>query len=152
MHIKMTVSGILLDPNTSSYIVLLKDEGSTNDPLPIWVGRAEGNAINFVLEGVIPPRPMTHDLLKNILDTMGIRVEKVVVSDLKNNTYYAIIHLNSNGSEITIDSRPSDAIALAIRMDAPIYVDDAVIKKRTSESLDRWFENLKPEDFGKYNA
>lgn len=152
MFIKVKISGVILDPNTNSFIVLLKEENNNKDPLPIWVGRAEGNAINFALEGIIPPRPMTHDLIKNILNTLMIKIDRVVVTDLRNNTYYANIFLNVKGAEIAVDSRPSDAIALATRVDAPIFVAEDVIKKRTEESLDRWLENLKPEDFGKYNA
>lgn len=152
MFIKVKISGVILDPNTNSFIVLLKEENNNKDPLPIWVGRAEGNAINFALEGIIPPRPMTHDLIKNILNTLMIKIDRVVVTDLRNNTYYANIFLNVKGTEIAVDSRPSDAIALATRVDAPIFVAEDVIKKRTEESLDRWLENLKPEDFGKYNA
>ncbi|MBI5181729.1 MAG: bifunctional nuclease family protein [Nitrospirae bacterium] len=152
MFIKVKISGVILDPNTNSFIVLLKEENNNRDPLPIWVGRAEGNAINFALEGIIPPRPMTHDLIKNILNTLMIKIERVVVTDLRNNTYYANIFLNVKGTEIAVDSRPSDAIALATRVDAPIFVAEDVIKKRAEESLDRWLENLKPEDFGKYNA
>ena len=114
--------------------------------------RAEGNAINFAMEGVTPPRPMTHDLIKNILDTLEIKVNKAVVTDIRNNTYYAILYLNVKGEEISVDSRPSDAIALAVRVNAPIFVDEEVFKKRADVSLDRWLENLKPEDFGRYNA
>ncbi len=150
MYIKVQITGVILDPNTNSYIVLLNDD--KREPLPIWVGRAEGNAINFAMEGVTPPRPMTHDLMKNILDTLEIKVNKAVVTDIRNNTYYAILYLNVKGEEISVDSRPSDAIALAVRVNAPIFVDEEVFKKRAEVSLDRWLENLKPEDFGRYNA
>ena len=145
----MQVRGLLFDPRGNMYIVVLEDEDRT---LPIWVGIPEANAIALELEKVLTPRPMTHDLIKNILSTLRVEVEKVVVTDLRDNTYYAAIYLRRDGESMVVDSRPSDAIAIALRVNAPIYVDEKVIKKQTIESLDEWLKNLKPEDFGKYTA
>ncbi|MBI5167264.1 MAG: bifunctional nuclease family protein [candidate division NC10 bacterium] len=159
MLIKMSVRGIALDPITNMPIVILKDLEERR-ALPIWVGIFEANAIALELEKIATPRPMTHDLIKNILDGLGVGVRQIVINDLKDNTFYAIIELTYNGNLVTIDSRPSDAIALALRVNAPIYVTEKVITKAKSievseekEESDRWREwldNLKPEDFGKY--
>lgn len=159
MFIKMTVRGIALDPITNMPIVILKDPDERR-ALPIWVGIFEANAIALELEKVSTPRPMTHDLLKNILDGIGITVQQITVNDLKENTFYATIDLNHNGKVIRIDSRPSDAIALALRTDAPIFVAENVVaqaknievseEKEETDKWKEWLENLKPEDFGKY--
>ncbi len=145
----MKVRGLVFDPHTNMYIVILNDE-TDKEILPIWIGKFEANSICFVLEGINPPRPMTHDLTKNILDTVDVKIISIVINSLKENTYYAKIHLLSQGSEVVIDSRPSDAIALALRANAPIFVAEDVLEKRNSENLDQWLKNLKPEDFGKY--
>ncbi len=145
----MKVRGLVFDPHTNMYIVILNDE-ENKEVLPIWIGKFEANAICFILEGITPPRPMTHDLTKSILDTLDIKIISIVINNLKDNTYYAKIHLSSQGSEVVIDSRPSDAIALALRSSAPIFVSEDVLEKRNSENLDQWLKNLKPEDFGKY--
>ena len=159
MLIKMTVRGIALDPITNMPIIILKDPDERR-ALPIWVGIFEANAIALELEKVSPPRPMTHDLLKNILEGLGITVKQVIVNDLKENTFYAMIELNHNGSVIAIDARPSDAIALALRVNAPIFVTEKVVtaaknievseEKEETDRWKEWLENLKPEDFGKY--
>jgi bifunctional DNase/RNase len=159
MLIKMTVRGIALDPITNMPIVILKDPDERR-ALPIWVGIFEANAIALELEKVSTPRPMTHDLLKNILDGVGITVQQITVNDLKENTFYATIDLNHNGSVVQIDSRPSDAIALALRTNAPIFVAENVVaqaknievseEKEETDKWKEWLENLKPEDFGKY--
>jgi len=159
MLIKMTVRGIALDPITNMPIIILKDPDERR-ALPIWVGIFEANAIALELEKVSPPRPMTHDLLKNILEGLGITVKQVIVNDLKENTFYAMIELNHNGSVIAIDARPSDAIALALRVNAPIFVTEKVVtqaknievseEKEEADRWKEWLENLKPEDFGKY--
>jgi bifunctional DNase/RNase len=159
MLIKMTVRGIALDPITNMPIIILKDPDERR-ALPIWVGIFEANAIALELEKVSTPRPMTHDLLKNILEGLGITVKQVIVNDLKENTFYAMIELNHNGGVITIDSRPSDAIALALRVNAPIFVTEKVVtaaknievseEKEETDRWKEWLENLKPEDFGKY--
>jgi len=159
MMIKMTVRGIALDPITNMPIIILKDPDERR-ALPIWVGIFEANAIALELEKVSTPRPMTHDLLKNILEGLGITVKQVIVNDLKENTFYAMIELNHNGGVITIDARPSDAIALALRVNAPIFVTEKVVaqaknievseEKEETDRWKEWLENLKPEDFGKY--
>ena len=145
---QMNVRGLLFDPYNNAYIVILRDE-QNSDMLPIWVGKAEASAISFALERIVPPRPMTHDLMKSILDNVEAKVISAVVTDLKDNTYFAKIHLLYGDSEYSIDSRPSDAIAVALRTDAPIFATDEVLRKQSSEELERWLENLKPEDFGK---
>jgi bifunctional DNase/RNase len=155
----MTVRGIALDPITNMPIIILKDPEERR-ALPIWVGIFEANAIALELEKVSTPRPMTHDLLKNILEGLGITVQQVIVNDLKENTFYATIELNYNGSVVSIDSRPSDAIALALRVNAPIFVTENVVtqaknievsdEKEETDKWKEWLENLKPEDFGKY--
>jgi len=159
MLIKMTVRGIALDPITNMPIVILKDPEDRR-ALPIWVGIFEANAIALELEKVSTPRPMTHDLLKNILDGLGITVQQIIVNDLKENTFYATIDLNYNGSVVSIDARPSDAIAIALRTNAPIFVAENVVaqaknievseEKEETDKWKEWLENLKPEDFGKY--
>jgi hypothetical protein len=163
MYRRMTVFGLTIDPFTNSPIMILKDpEGEKS--MPIWIGLLEATAIASELEKVQFPRPMTHDLLKNILDQMGAQVAKVEVCDLKNNTFYAIIHLLTGGKAMTIDARPSDAIALALRTQSPIFVDENVIERSMkvdagakdgalSDEGKKWtdiLEGLNPEDFGKY--
>jgi len=157
--IKMTVRGIALDPLTNMPIIILKDADDKR-ALPIWVGIFEANAIALELEKISTPRPMTHDLIKNILDGLGASVQQVVVNDLKDNTFFAVIEISVNGNVVNIDSRPSDAIALALRVNAPIFVAEKVVTRAKSievsdekEEADRWrewLENLKPEDFGRY--
>jgi bifunctional DNase/RNase len=159
MLIRMTVRGIALDPITNMPIIILKDPEEKR-ALPIWVGIFEANAIALELEKIATPRPMTHDLIKNILDGLGAIVQQIVVNDLKDNTFFAVIEVSYNGNVVNIDSRPSDAIALALRVNAPIYVTEKVVSKakridiaEEKEDSDRWKEwldNLKPEDFGKY--
>ncbi len=161
----MTISSVNMDPVTNSPIIILKEiEGEQT--LPIWVGLLEATAIASEMEGVRFSRPMTHDLLKNIMDKTDIKIDKIEICDLKDNTYYAIIHLMNRGKALSIDSRPSDAIALALRTEAPIFVSDDVLKKSKqievakesvpadkSEKGKRWqdiLEKLNPEDFGKY--
>ncbi|PID57540.1 hypothetical protein CSB45_06850 [candidate division KSB3 bacterium] len=160
MFIEMSVKGLTLDPLTNMPIVILKDN-EENRILPIWIGLFEANAIALELEKISTPRPMTHDLIRDLLVGVDARVSKILVNGLKNNTFYAEIHLSLNGNHIAIDSRPSDAIALALRSDAPIYVSAEVVDKAKSidvsreneetDQLKEWLENLKPEDFGKYH-
>ncbi len=166
MWLEMKVRGLALDPLSNMPIVILRDEEDKRS-LPIWVGVFEANAIALELEKIATPRPMTHDLIKNILESLDARVGKVVVNDLRDNTFFAVIHLHLGGSEITVDSRPSDAIALALRVGAPIFVDEEVVLKAKSveiakegepgkledqEKLKEWLDNLKPEDFGKFKS
>lgn len=162
--IEMRVTGLTIDPFTSMPIVILKDEAEKY-ALPIWIGLIEASAIATELEKINLSRPMTHDLLKNILEQVQVKVEKILLDDLSDNTFYAKIFLKDNGREIMMDSRPSDAIALALRTKAPIFVEKAVIEKSrkidmAKEALEaskgkeqKWadiLENLSPEDFGKY--
>ena len=159
MEIEMKIRGLIMDPVTNMPIVILKDVNG-NAVLPIWVGIYEANAIALEIEKVTTPRPMTHDLLKNLLIGLDTRVDKVVVCDLRDDTFYALIWLVRDGQTITIDSRPSDALALALRVDCPIYVEDEVLKnskianaasdKVSSEELRKWLENLNDEDIGRY--
>ena len=159
MQVEMKIKGLMVDPVTNMPIVILKDE-SDDRVLPIWVGIFEANAIALRIEDIETPRPMTHDLLRNLLESLQASVEKVVVTDLKDNTYFAQIHLQVDGSARQVDARPSDAIALALRAEAPIYVEQEVLDQSSaldedgspsdSERLRRWFENLDPEDFSKY--
>ena len=155
----MKIRGLMLDPVTNLPIVILRnDEG--NSVLPIWVGAYEANAIALEIEKVAAPRPMTHDLIRNVLVGTDVMVRKVVVSELKDDTFYAVIWMEKNGELISVDSRPSDALALALRMDCPIYVEDEVLRtskvgqavsdKASSEELRRWLENLNDEDLGQY--
>ena len=159
MEVEMTIRCLMLDPVTQMPIVILKDVGGET-VLPIWVGVNEAQAIALEMEKVSTPRPMTHDLLKSMLDGLGVTVRQVIVNDLKDNTFFAVIELNHNGSIINIDSRPSDAIALALRVNAPIFVTEKVVsqaksveiseEKEETDKWKEWLENLKPEDFGKY--
>jgi bifunctional DNase/RNase len=160
-EIEFKIKGLMMDPITNSPIVVLQDAASET-LLPIWVGIFEANAIALQIEKVETPRPMTHDLIKGLLNHLNAQVLKVVVTELKENTFYALIFLNFNGKLLTVDSRPSDAIALALRTDSPIFVTDEVIAQSstlsTSSTSDRstpdqirqWLENLGPEDLGKY--
>jgi len=159
MEIEMKIRGLMMDPVTNMPIVILKAVNS-NTILPIWVGVYEANAIALEIEKVSTPRPMTHDLIKTLLRGLQTGVKKVVVSDLKDDTFYAVIWLERDGEVISIDSRPSDALAVALRLDCPIYVEDSVLKsskvaasvsdKVTNEELRRWLENLSDEDMGRY--
>ncbi|MCZ6660423.1 MAG: bifunctional nuclease family protein [bacterium] len=161
LMLEMKVKGLAIDPSTNMPIVILKDLEEER-ALPIWVGIFEANAIALEMESVPTPRPMTHDLIKNILEETEATVLRIVVNDLKDNTFYAEIYLSLNGNEVAIDSRPSDAIALALRVDAPIYVAKKVLDEARSidltdpeladdkEKWKEWLEDLRPEDFGKY--
>ena len=159
MEREFKIKGLMMDPITNSPIVILQDV-EKNTLLPIWVGIFEANAIALQVERIDTPRPMTHDLIKNILIQFDARVEKIVVTELRENTFYALIHLRYHDALLTIDSRPSDAIALALRTDSPIFVTEDVINNSRSITLDKenldpedvkkWLENLNPEDLGKY--
>ncbi|CUQ67443.1 conserved protein of unknown function [Candidatus Nitrospira inopinata] len=151
MIAQMHVKGLMFDPYNNAYIVILRDENQS-EMLPIWIGKPEASSISLALENIAPPRPMTHDFMKAYLDAVNAKVISVVITDLNENTYFAKIHLMYGDSEYTVDSRPSDAIALALRSEAPIFVNESVIKKQSSEELDQWLENLKPEDFGKLDS
>jgi len=159
MEVEMKIRGLMMDPVTNMPIVILKDM-SGNSVLPIWVGVYEANAIALEIEKVATPRPMTHDLIKSLLLGLNTAVNKVVVSELKDETFYAVIWLDRDGELISVDSRPSDALALALRLDCPIYVEEAVLKtskqatsvssKVPDEEVRRWLEGLNDEDLGRY--
>jgi len=158
MQIEMTIKGLMVDPITNMPIIILRDKDGQK-VLPIWVGVFEANAIALQIENVSTPRPMTHDLLKNIIQDLEAAVTRIVVSDLRDNTFYAVIYLQRNGETVAIDARPSDAIALALRAHVPIFVEEVVIdnaktietpEKADSERLQKWLESLDPDDMGKY--
>ena len=157
MQIEMTIKGLMVDPITNMPIVILRDKDGQR-VLPIWVGIFEANAIALQIENVSTPRPMTHDLLRNIIQDLKASVQKIVVCDLQENTFYALIYLRLDGQTLAIDARPSDAIALALRTRAPIFVEDTVIdhaktvdlssEKADADRLHKWLESLDPEDLG----
>ena len=168
MFVEMKVRALALDPMSNMPIIILRDDDEKRS-VQIWVGIFEANAIALEMEKIATPRPMTHDLIKNILEAVEARVVKVSVTDLKDNTFFAILHLQIGEQEYTVDARPSDAIALALRVAAPIYVDEEVVRKSQTldvakeggpeqpakaddpERLREWLQNIKPEDFEKFN-
>lgn len=158
-ELRMEIKGLMLDPASNVPIVILRDE--TSDVfLPIWIGVFEANAIALRIEGVEPPRPMTHDLLLSSLSSLGAAIERIVISDLRDSTFFAIIHLDRKGEKLSLDSRPSDAIALALRAEAPIFVLRDVLERANAvdhdqgaseeEKIRKMLEELGPEDLGKY--
>ena len=165
MWVEMKVRGLALDSLSNMPIIILRDEEDKRS-LPIWVGIFEANAIALELEKIATPRPMTHDLIKNILEAVDAKVAKVVVNDLKENTFFATIHLQVGDTEVAVDSRPSDAIALALRVAAPIFVEEEVVRKAKSvevvketevgtgtedpQKIKDWLDSIKPADFGKF--
>jgi uncharacterized protein len=159
MQIEMTIKGLMVDPITNMPIIILRDKDGQR-VLPIWVGIFEANAIALQMENIATPRPMTHDLLRNIIQDLSGTVRKIVVSDLKDNTFYALIYVETPAETVAIDARPSDAIALALRTQAPIFVEESVIDnaktvdfasdKADTERLQKWLESLDPEELGKY--
>ncbi len=159
MEVEMKIRGLMMDPVTNNPIVILRDTAGAA-VLPIWVGIYEANAIALEIEKVSTPRPMTHDLIRNLLLGLETRVHKVVVNDLRDDTFYALIWLERDGEVISIDSRPSDALALALRVDCPIYVEEEVLKnsrvanaasdKVNQEELSKWLEGLNDDDISRY--
>lgn len=129
------------------YILLLKEIDGAGT-LPIWIGKPEADSIALALGKVATPRPLTHDLVKNIVDGLRVKIVKIVVTEIIDNTYYALISLSDGKRETLVDSRPSDAVAVALRVGAPIFVEDSIMATRTADELDEWLKNLKPEDFG----
>jgi len=144
---QMKIEGLLFDPRSNMYILLLK-EVNGHETLPIWIGKPEADSIALALGKIVTPRPLTHDLLKNVIYELKMKITKVVITEIIDNTYYAGLYIEKEGTEIPIDSRPSDAIAVAIRVNAPIFVDENVITYRNNDELEDWLKNLKPEDFG----
>jgi bifunctional DNase/RNase len=161
VEIEMAIKGLMVDPITNMPIVVLR-EAEGQRVLPIWVGVFEANAIALQVENVQTPRPMTHDLLKAVIDQLGGRVERIVVCELKENTFYATLHILSTKGSVEVDARPSDAIALALRCGAPIFVNEEVIEAAQNIDLtqghhdaDRfrqWLESLDDQEFGKYEV
>jgi bifunctional DNase/RNase len=161
MQIEMTIKGLMVDPVTNTPIVILRDKDGQK-VLPIWVGIFEANAIALQIENIATPRPMTHDLLRNVIHDLKAEVKKIFVCDLQENTFYALIYLaiDGHGELVAIDARPSDAIALALRTRAPIFVEETVIdhaktvdfttEKADADRLHKWLESLDPDDLGKY--
>ena len=159
MQIEMSIKGLMVDPISNMPIVILRDKDGVKT-LPIWVGMFEANAIALQIENISTPRPMTHDLLRNVIHDLKASVQKIVVCDLQDSTFYALIYLAIDGGTMAIDARPSDAIALALRTRAPIFVEDRVIDhaktvdfstdKADAERLHKWLESLDPDDMGKY--
>jgi len=158
-EVEMKIRGLMMDPVTNMPIVILKDVNG-DSVLPIWVGIYEANAIALEIEKVSTPRPMTHDLIKNLLTGLDTRVHKVVVNELREDTFYAVIWLERDGHIVSVDSRPSDALAIALRLDCPIFVEDEVLKtskqatavsdRVSSEELRKWLDGLNDEDLGRY--
>jgi len=158
---EVKVMGIVVDPKASNPVVVLVDP-TGQKALPIWIGVFEAEAISRGLEDMVTPRPMTHDLMKQILDTFQVSLTRVVINDLKGNTFYANLYLNVEGREMVVDSRPSDAIALAVRVKAPIFIAESVVEAtkqmglfasnllEEQDELKTIIENMKPEDFGKF--
>ncbi|HKA35296.1 MAG TPA: bifunctional nuclease family protein [Thermoanaerobaculia bacterium] len=156
--VKMEIKGLLMDPVSNMPVVILRDAGD-GVFLPIWVGIFEANAIAIAMEKIATPRPMTHDLLNNLVRELDARVDRIVINDLKDNTFFARIHLSRAGATWTVDSRPSDAIALALRCQSEIFVEEEVLEKSKTlradgdpdpERLKKWLEEVNPEDLGKY--
>jgi bifunctional DNase/RNase len=160
MDVEMRIRGLMMDPNTNMPIVILKDVNS-DTVLPIWVGLYEAQAIHVEFEKLSGPRPLTHDLAKNLINYMNGKLERVVITELKDDTFYAVLWLTQGGEPMTVDARPSDAIALALRADCPIYVAEPVLGHRpaqshrpagqsTAKDLREWLEGLNDEDLGRY--
>jgi len=159
MPVEMKIKGLMIDPVSNMPIIILKD-ATGEAVLPIWVGIFEANAIAVRLEKIVSPRPMTHDLLHNVLEELRARIQRIVITDLKDNTFFASILLTCDGRDLTIDARPSDAMALALRADVPIFVEQAVLDRSSSadgsgdseetERLRKWLETVDPEELGKY--
>jgi hypothetical protein len=159
MFVEMKVRGLALDAVSNMPIIILRDEEDKRS-LQIWVGIFEANAIALQIENIATPRPMTHDLLRNVISDLNGQVDRVVVSDLKDNTFYAVIHLTVRGERVAVDARPSDAIALALRTRSPILVEETVIdnaktvdftsERADTDRLQKWLESLDPDELGKY--
>ena len=160
MDIEVRIRGLMMDPSTNMPIVVLKDVGS-DTVMPIWVGIFEANAIAIEIEKVSAPRPMTHDLTRNLMRSMNGQLEKIVITELRDDTFFAVLWIRQEDELITMDARPSDAIALALRADCPIFVSEQVMQSAklnmagppdgpTAEELRGWLEGLNDEDLGRY--
>jgi len=158
MSVEMKIQGLMIDPVSQMPIVILKNSAG-DSVLPIWVGVFEANAIATQLEKIVSPRPMTHDLLRAAIDQLGGSIERIVITDLREATFYATLHLDRKGEKVEVDSRPSDAMALALRCDAPIFVEEVVLEKSSRpgdtdsmepDRLRRWLETVDPQELGQY--
>lgn len=160
MDIEVRIRGLMMDPSTNMPIVVLKDVASET-VMPIWVGIFEANAIAIEIEKLAAPRPMTHDLMRNLIGNLNARLERIVITEIKDDTFHAVLWLRQGNDEVTVDARPSDAIALALRLDCPIYVSEHVMQTAklnttgppegpTAEQLRTWLEGLNDEDLGRY--
>ena len=158
MSVQMNIKGLMIDPVSNMPIIILKNDAG-DSVLPIWVGIFEANAIAMQLEKIVSPRPMTHDLLKNMAEALDANIKSVVITDLRDNTFFAAIHLQRGDQSLEVDARPSDAMALALRADAPIFVDQQVLEKSSADDSDdseeterlrRWLETVDPDELGKY--
>jgi len=159
MPVEMKIKGLMIDPVSNMPIIILRQVGS-DMVLPIWVGIFEANAIAMQIEKIQSPRPMTHDLLCNVITDLRAKVEKIVITDLKDNTFFATIHLVRDSERLAVDARPSDAMAIALRVNAPILVEESVLERSSvsgddrdideTERLRRWLEQVDPEELGKY--
>ncbi|MCC6346002.1 MAG: bifunctional nuclease family protein [Nitrospirales bacterium] len=147
MLIQMKVEGLLFDPRSGMYILLLQQVDG-NRTLPIWIGKPEADAIALALGKVVTPRPLTHDLIRNVFDGLEVKVSRIVITEIVDNTYYALIKAGDGTREVSIDSRPSDAVAVALRVQSPIFVEESVLEVRRADELEEWLKNLRPEDFG----
>jgi bifunctional DNase/RNase len=158
-ELRVEIKGLMLDPSSNVPIVILRDNESQLF-LPIWIGLSEANAIASKIEGIEPPRPMSHDLMRLLIEQLGAKVDRIVISDLQDSTFFAIIHIQQDGRVLEVDARPSDAIALALRVEVPIFVLRSVLDKAQAvdlasqatdeEKLKKWLEEISPEELGKY--
>jgi len=160
MEIEVRIRGLMMDPSTSMPVVVLKEVGA-DAVIPIWVGLFEANSIAIEIEKSAPPRPFTHDLIKRLIDYLNGRLERVVITEVKDDTFYALLWIQQGSEMVSVDVRPSDALALAMRTDCPIYVTEQVMQKArlntaaaaegpTAEQLRKWLEGLNDDDLGRY--
>lgn len=158
MPVRMLIKGLMMDPVTNMPILVLRDEVGERT-LPIWIGMFEAHAVALQLENSGSPRPMTHDLLRHTIEALGGTVTEVHITDVRDGTFYALIHLTANGDQVAVDARPSDALALALRTRAPVYVAEHVLAdtrpletatSQDTERLQHWLESLDPDEMGKY--
>jgi len=146
--VEYQIDRVVDETSTETRIVVLSRKDGDPDAFPIWIGAAEGHAIKLALDATVTPRPMSHDLIKSFAEHLGVTVHRVVVSDVRNSTYYASVHLGNNGVERILDARPSDALALAVRMHCPIYIAQDVLARRNTANLDAWLAKLESKRIG----
>ncbi|MDF0644032.1 MAG: bifunctional nuclease family protein [Nitrospira sp.] len=146
--VEYQIDRVVDETSTETRIVVLSRKGGDPDAFPIWIGAAEGHAIKLALDATVTPRPMSHDLVKSFAEHLGVTVRRVVISDVRNSTYYATVHLGNNGVDRTLDARPSDALALAVRVQCPIYIAQDVLARRSTANLDAWLAKLESKRVG----